>query len=137
MHTNTDEQGLAFIPFGVGNFLAPLVNGELCIVIYCPFNSTFLLIFSLGYVISIRRRVDDHLGLTHFSRIMDWNFRRVARQIGVPIPKGRTMETRHFPLERVRVPLAATLVLIGNTALLIYVSAPGNSTTILLKTQFL
>ena len=53
---------------------------------------------------------------------MDWNFRRVARKIGVPIKKGRTMDTRHFPLERVRIPLALVLVLVGNVTLLVYVS---------------
>ena len=51
---------------------------------------------------------------------MDWNFRRVAKRLGVPVPKGRTFDTRHFPLEKVRVPVAAWLVLTGNSALLIY-----------------
>ncbi|KAL9092029.1 MAG: hypothetical protein Q9159_001027 [Coniocarpon cinnabarinum] len=72
--------GLCYIPYGVGCFLAPMING----------------------------------------RIMDVMFRRVAKQVGMPVVKGRSNNLRHFPLERTRIPLAFTLVLIGNTTLLAY-----------------
>jgi len=36
------------------------------------------------------------------------------------IVKGKTTDTRHFPLERVRLPIALVLILIGNTTLLCY-----------------
>ena len=77
---NDLQIGLCFLPFGLGGFLAPIVNG----------------------------------------RLMDASFRRVAKQIGVPIVKGRTTDLRHFPLERARVPLALALILIGTTTTLCY-----------------
>lgn len=72
--------GLAFIPYGVGTFLASLLNG----------------------------------------RILDWRFRRVAKSLGIKIVQGKTTDTRHFPLERARMPIALILILIGNSALLCY-----------------
>jgi MFS family permease len=77
---NELQIGLSFIPYGVGAFLASLLNG----------------------------------------RILDWRFRQVAKSIGFEIVKGKTTDTRHFPLERVRLPIALVLILIGNSALLCY-----------------
>ena len=71
------------------------------------------------------------------GKIMDWRFRVLAHQIGMPIQKGRTVNTRNFPLERARVPLALILVLIGNTTMLVYgwvveVNAPLAAPSVLL-----
>lgn len=54
------------------------------------------------------------------GRILDWRFRQVAKSVGVEIIKGQTTDTRNFPLERVRLPIALVLILIGNSALLCY-----------------
>ncbi|GAB7353452.1 hypothetical protein MBLNU459_g3915t2 [Dothideomycetes sp. NU459] len=54
------------------------------------------------------------------GRILDWRFRKVAKSINFVIVAGRTTDTRHFPLERVRFPIALLLLLIGNSALLCY-----------------
>jgi multidrug resistance protein len=54
------------------------------------------------------------------GRILDWRFRQVANSLGIEIKKGQTTDTRHFPLEKVRLPIALVLILIGNSALLCY-----------------
>ena len=54
------------------------------------------------------------------GRILDWRFRQVAKFINFEIVKGRAIDTRHFPLERVRLPIALVLLLVGNTSLLCY-----------------
>ena len=54
------------------------------------------------------------------GRIMDRRFRQVATSIGVEVVKGRATDTRHFPLERVRLPITLALILLGNTTLLCY-----------------
>ncbi|KAF9073348.1 major facilitator superfamily domain-containing protein [Rhodocollybia butyracea] len=54
------------------------------------------------------------------GHMLDWQFARVAKSLGVKIVKDQTIDLRHFPLERVRFPLALVLILIGNTALLCY-----------------
>jgi multidrug resistance protein len=54
------------------------------------------------------------------GRIMDWRFQQVAKSLDIEIVKGRNMDTRNFPLERVRLPIVVVLILIGNTTLLCY-----------------
>lgn len=54
------------------------------------------------------------------GRILDWRFRKVAKSINFTVVKGKATDTRHFPLERVRLPIALVLLLIGNSALLCY-----------------
>lgn len=54
------------------------------------------------------------------GHMLDWQFARVAKSLGVKIVKDQTIDLRYFPLERVRFPLALVLILIGNTALLCY-----------------
>ena len=77
---NDLQIGLAFIPFGVGCFIAPILNG----------------------------------------RLLDWNFRRVAKQAGIPVDKKKQNTMRGFPIERARFQVALPLVIIGNAALLCY-----------------
>jgi predicted MFS family arabinose efflux permease len=54
------------------------------------------------------------------GRILDWRFRKVAESIGIEIIKGQAIDTRNFPLERVRLPIAFVLIVVGNSALLCY-----------------
>lgn len=54
------------------------------------------------------------------GRIMDWRFREVAKTLNIEIVKGKNTDTRHFPLERVRLQIVVVLILVGNTTLLCY-----------------
>lgn len=54
------------------------------------------------------------------GQVLDWRFRQVAKAAGFEIIKGQTTDTRNFPLEKVRFPIALILILIGNSALLCY-----------------
>lgn len=54
------------------------------------------------------------------GRILDWRFRKVAESVGIEIIKGQATDTRNFPLERVRLPIALVLIVVGNSALLCY-----------------
>ncbi|TKA57857.1 hypothetical protein B0A49_12524, partial [Cryomyces minteri] len=79
-HFNDLQIGICFIPFGVGCFLAPVING----------------------------------------RLLDWNFRRVAKAAGISIDKKRSNELRNFPLEKARIQVAWPLVVVGDVAMLCY-----------------
>ena len=72
--------GLCFIPFGVGCFLAPILNG----------------------------------------RLVDWNFRRVAKQMGVAVDRKRGNDLKDFPIEKTRLQVAYPLLYTGIAALLCY-----------------
>ena len=54
------------------------------------------------------------------GRLLDWNFRRVARNAGITIDKKRGNALHNFPLEKARIHVAWPLVLIGDAALLCY-----------------
>lgn len=54
------------------------------------------------------------------GRLMDWNFRRIAKELNYPIVKGKANDLRNFPIERVRVGIALPFVFIGDAALLCY-----------------
>lgn len=77
---NDLQIGLSFIPFGVGCFLAPVMNGKL----------------------------------------LDWNFRRLAAQSGVPLDRKKATDLRDFPLEKARIQVAWPLVAVGDACLLCY-----------------
>ncbi|KAJ9635858.1 hypothetical protein H2199_008211 [Coniosporium tulheliwenetii] len=77
---NDLQIGLAFLPFGFGCLLAPIIGGKL----------------------------------------QDWNYRRVAKQVGMPIDRKRGDDLRHFPLERARIEVAVPLLIVGDAALLCY-----------------
>jgi len=77
---NELQIGLCFIPFGVGSFLAPIINGKL----------------------------------------LDWNFRRVARQAGIKIDKSRASALKDFPLEKARIHVAWPMVMVGAIACICY-----------------
>ena len=54
------------------------------------------------------------------GRIIDWNFRRHARRLGVPVEKGRQRDLIDFPIERARMEVAIPMVLLGASGLLCY-----------------
>lgn len=54
------------------------------------------------------------------GRLMDWNFRRVAKQVGFEIRKGRAEDLRDFPIEHCRFAIVLPLVLLGSVAMLCY-----------------
>lgn len=54
------------------------------------------------------------------GKLMDWNFRRTARSVGVQIIKGKVQDLRGFPLEQTRIQIALPLIAIGDVALLCY-----------------
>ncbi|KAI9662867.1 MAG: hypothetical protein M1821_007914 [Bathelium mastoideum] len=81
--------GICFIPFGVGCFCAPIING----------------------------------------RLVDWNFRRIAKQMGVTMDRKRGNNLKDFPIEKARLQVAYPLLYVGIAALLCYgwvmqISAP-------------
>ncbi|KAI1135075.1 MFS general substrate transporter [Hypoxylon sp. FL0543] len=45
--------------------------------------------------------------------VMDWNFRRIAKKLGVRIDRKRGMDLKGFPIEKVRLQLVYPLVMIG------------------------
>ncbi|GAB7366778.1 hypothetical protein MBLNU230_g0731t1 [Neophaeotheca triangularis] len=54
------------------------------------------------------------------GKLMDLNFRRIARKIGYEIVKGKANDLQKFPIERCRIGVALPCVAIGNAALLCY-----------------
>jgi multidrug resistance protein len=80
-HFNDLQIGLAFLPFGFGCLIAPLING----------------------------------------RLMDWNYRRVAKNCGFKIDRKRgDILTGAFPLEKARFQVAAPMLVVGDAAVLAY-----------------
>ena len=60
------------------------------------------------------------LAPTLTGRLMDWNFRRIAKRIGYHIQKGKANDLRTFPIERCRIEVALPLTFIGDAAILCY-----------------
>lgn len=54
------------------------------------------------------------------GKILDWNYRRLARKLGFPVDKKRQADLRHFPIEKARLQLAIPMLWIGTLMLLIY-----------------
>ena len=54
------------------------------------------------------------------GRLMDWNFRRVARLNNIPIDKKRGMDLCDFPIERARLQICFPLLYLGIVTILIY-----------------
>lgn len=77
---NDLQIGIAYIPFGIASFLAPLING----------------------------------------RLLDWNFRRVAKKAGIAVDKRKALSVKGFPLEEARIPVALPQALVGSASLLAY-----------------
>lgn len=55
-----------------------------------------------------------------FGRLLDWNFRRLAKKMGMPIDRKRATDLKDFPLEKARVQVTWPLVAVGDAALLCY-----------------
>lgn len=54
------------------------------------------------------------------GKLMDWNFRRIARQVGYEIVKGKANDLRNFPLEKSRIQIAFPAVMLTAAAILCY-----------------
>lgn len=54
------------------------------------------------------------------GKILDWNYRRVARTLGFPVDKKRQADLRHFPIEKARLQLAIPMLWTGALILLVY-----------------
>lgn len=54
------------------------------------------------------------------GKLQDWNYRRVAKQVGITVDRKRGDDLRHFPLERARIEVAVPLLFVGDAALLCY-----------------
>lgn len=52
--------------------------------------------------------------------IVDWNYRRHARQLGMSIVYTRQMDWSNFPIERVRLEIAPPLLYVGAAAIIAY-----------------
>lgn len=52
--------------------------------------------------------------------IVDWNYRRHAHRMGMPVVYNRQMDLSNFPIERVRLEIALPLLYIGATAIVAY-----------------
>ncbi|KAI9839155.1 MAG: hypothetical protein M1819_003148 [Sarea resinae] len=72
--------GLCYLPFGVGSFLAPLING----------------------------------------RLLDWNYRRLAKKAGIPIDRKRETDLKDFPIEKARIQIALPLAYAGVVVMFAY-----------------
>ncbi|KAF2489379.1 MFS general substrate transporter [Lophium mytilinum] len=54
------------------------------------------------------------------GRLMDWNYRRLAKKAGITIDRKRGDDLKKIPIERARIQVAIPLVYLGNAALLCY-----------------
>ena len=54
------------------------------------------------------------------GRLLDWNFRRVARKEGFPIDLKRGNDLRNFPIERARLQVAYPFIYLNSVVILIY-----------------
>jgi len=54
------------------------------------------------------------------GKLMDWNYRRVAKQAGIKIDKKRGEDMQHFPIEKARLQVVWPLLYVGNATLLCY-----------------
>ncbi|KAK8120009.1 Itaconate transport protein [Apiospora kogelbergensis] len=52
--------------------------------------------------------------------ILDWNFRRTAKKLGIKIDRKRGNNLRDFPIERVRIQLVSPLLLVGAAVYIAY-----------------
>lgn len=54
------------------------------------------------------------------GKLMDWNFRRVAKKGGFPIDRKRGNDLKDFPLEQARLYVAIPMLIVGTAATLCY-----------------
>ena len=55
-----------------------------------------------------------------FGRVLDWNFRRLARKQGFPFDRRHATDLKDFPLEKARIQVTWPLVIVGDAAVLCY-----------------
>ncbi|MCJ1245381.1 hypothetical protein MMC30_002585 [Trapelia coarctata] len=54
------------------------------------------------------------------GRLIDWNFKRHAKRLGIPITKGRQQVLKDFPIERARLEVALPMIYISSCLLIGY-----------------
>ncbi|CAK4024176.1 related to dityrosine transporter [Lecanosticta acicola] len=54
------------------------------------------------------------------GKLMDWNFRRIAKKVGYEIVRGKANDLRNFPLETCRIQIALPTVMLAAAAILCY-----------------
>ncbi|KAF2461480.1 chloramphenicol resistance protein [Lineolata rhizophorae] len=54
------------------------------------------------------------------GKMLDWNYRRIARKHGFPVDSKRQHDMRKFPIEEARISANSFFILLGNAALLCY-----------------
>ncbi|KAL7629749.1 hypothetical protein AAE478_001272 [Parahypoxylon ruwenzoriense] len=117
--------------------LAVLGNKDLALVLF--YNATLYLGFMIATVTissqfaEIYHYNDIQLGLCYIpiglatiissvcnGFIADWNYRRIAKKIGISVDRKRGNDLRNFPIEKVRLQLVYPLVIIGAAAYIGY-----------------
>ena len=54
------------------------------------------------------------------GRMLDWNYRRIAKLVGIKVDKKRGEDLRNFPIEKARLQVAFPLLYAGNIIIIIY-----------------
>jgi multidrug resistance protein len=54
------------------------------------------------------------------GKVIDWNFRRHAKRLGLPVEKGKQRDLINFPIEKARIEIAIPMVILGAAGLLCY-----------------
>lgn len=54
------------------------------------------------------------------GRVVDWNYRRHAKKLGIPVIRNRRQDLSHFPIERARLEISIPMLIIGAVAVVVY-----------------
>ncbi|KAK3044562.1 hypothetical protein LTS18_000935, partial [Coniosporium uncinatum] len=98
------------------------------------YTAFYDLIASIPYLFTATYGLNDlHLGLAFLpfglgcliapslsGRLCDWNYRRHAARLGIPIDRRRGENMRFLPIEAIRLQIAAPMLVVGDAALLAY-----------------
>ncbi|EOA88754.1 uncharacterized protein SETTUDRAFT_159944 [Exserohilum turcica Et28A] len=68
----------------------------------------------------ISNGVASFLASMTMGRLADWNFRRHAHKLGIPIVRGKQQDLSNFPIERVRLEILIPSHIIGVVGLIIF-----------------
>ncbi|KAE8453207.1 hypothetical protein EG329_011274 [Mollisiaceae sp. DMI_Dod_QoI] len=54
------------------------------------------------------------------GKTVDWNFRRIAKQLDYPITRGRQSDLSNFPIEQARIQVVVPLICLGSITIIAY-----------------
>ncbi len=54
------------------------------------------------------------------GKTVDWNFRRIAKQLDYPITRGRQSDLSNFPIEQARIQVIVPLICLGSITIIAY-----------------